>query len=301
MKTIIIFTLTLLLTAFAANAQITNAGFEKWAKTSFPGGDFEEPEGWLTSNFMMGLGGLTDMPVYKEAGHTGNFAMALETLQPDPDDAPVPAFAICIGDNAAIDFEGKFKVNGKPTRLEGWFRYLPVAGDTFTITAILYKNGNPIGTAVFQEGATTNTYKKFAVAVDYTVANETPDSASLIIINSLEDIAEAGTLLLVDDLELVGQTPNSTGETNDLSSHFTVYPNPTQDKIYLEAVTGEAGTLHLTVTDLSGKLLVNRSLNNGLNIHQHEEISLAGFTAGIYLVKVASSQATAVYKVIKQN
>ena len=74
---------------------------------------------------------------------------------------------------------------------------------------------------------------------------------------------------------------------------FTVSPNPTSDKLNLSG----ANINQVQITDILGKVVFNNSYSSLSNV----ELSIAEFTAGMYMVKVTNNEGiSSVVKVVKQ-
>jgi hypothetical protein len=97
------------------------------------------------------------------------------------------------------------------------------------------------------------------------------------------------------DLDAVGAIHQySTGVTATSSGvKVTVYPNPVSDKLLIE--TSSQCTVSATLTDISGKVLLNTS------VHGHCGLSLAQYATGLYYLLLTDKKgARWVEKIIKQ-
>ncbi|WP_461044039.1 T9SS type A sorting domain-containing protein, partial [Spirosoma harenae] len=78
-----------------------------------------------------------------------------------------------------------------------------------------------------------------------------------------------------------------------------VYPNPVAEEftVRIENVQGES--VHLSLTDLNGRPLINRSINITSPLHE-ERLRLETTISGFYMLRVSTTQETISLKVVKQ-
>ena len=72
--------------------------------------------------------------------------------------------------------------------------------------------------------------------------------------------------------------------TTPQSSGFIVYPNPGTERLVIETDEAQGQSLHLTVTDLSGKVVKEEIIKGS----DKQEVSLRGLPAGTYLIEIKS-------------
>ena len=88
--------------------------------------------------------------------------------------------------------------------------------------------------------------------------------------------------------------PSSTKQ--HLQAKFSVYPNPTTDVLYVNALSTESIT-QAKIYDLSGKQLLNLSFDN----HQaQQQIAVEHLASGMYIIELASEKHTQKTKFIKR-
>lgn len=90
--------------------------------------------------------------------------------------------------------------------------------------------------------------------------------------------------------------------TEDLETYrlLSVFPNPTFDELNIELHGFENEILTMELTDLTGRVLMAKTLNNqGINQHI-EAISLTDFAKGMYFLKVSDGERNWVRQVVKQ-
>ena len=76
----------------------------------------------------------------------------------------------------------------------------------------------------------------------------------------------------------------------------SLYPNPTNDKVFVEIKGDTSEKAEATLTHISGAVLEKRILTNSL-----ESFDLSGQASGIYLLKLTVDNETHVWKVIKKQ
>jgi len=85
---------------------------------------------------------------------------------------------------------------------------------------------------------------------------------------------------------------------NELSTNsIIVFPNPTQAIINLIINSKNSGILKLTLTDISGKILIDENIDD-MSIYLYKVIDLAAFNNGIYALKLSFENGTMITKSI---
>ncbi len=85
-------------------------------------------------------------------------------------------------------------------------------------------------------------------------------------------------------------TPLTTGLTQISDKDFSIYPNPTNDKLYINGLTEKA---IISIFDQNGKLFFNKQIIN-------DEIDISNFQNGIYIFKVETNKGKITRKFIKE-
>jgi uncharacterized protein (TIGR02145 family) len=101
----------------------------------------------------------------------------------------------------------------------------------------------------------------------------------------VENLSSGATLSLngCDILRLIEPTDNTGVEEKSNSSLFRIYPNPMIDQSILEILSPESGKARITVSDISGKTIIQTQSyleNQGLKFR------LSGLKKGMYVVSV---------------
>lgn len=82
--------------------------------------------------------------------------------------------------------------------------------------------------------------------------------------------------------------------------HIRAYPNPAGDLLNLEISCPNRGTVYVSVTDLSGKTVINQKEIQVSSGTKQIQLSLAGLQHGCYLLRVNSDLYTKTLKIIRQ-
>jgi hypothetical protein len=81
------------------------------------------------------------------------------------------------------------------------------------------------------------------------------------------------------------------GITSSLTNNVSIYPNPAKDQITIEM--NDINDAVLSVIDLSGKTIINQTLNSNSNT-----IDLSNVSAGVYIVNIRTANDNAMHKII---
>ncbi|KAA9331135.1 T9SS type A sorting domain-containing protein [Adhaeribacter soli] len=99
-----------------------------------------------------------------------------------------------------------------------------------------------------------------------------------------------GTANLIDNVSIISYMPTGL-KANLLQSQLNVFPNPSNGTFKVDLPQGK--TYELTVTDLTGKVIMTQSVSGGVN-----QLQLNKAAKGIYLLKVKGENGTATRKLI---
>jgi hypothetical protein len=78
---------------------------------------------------------------------------------------------------------------------------------------------------------------------------------------------------------------------------IAIYPNPFTSDVYVDFSTLSGGQATITVTNINGQQLLERSINT---TKQVEKVDLSSLAKGIYFVNATSDTGTTIVKVIKR-
>ena len=225
-----------------AQQTLSNLDLEVW--TTADSELYEEPGSpWATANQGIDFAGdgPTD-PVEKTTdAYSGDYAAKMESISIW---ATFTAGALWTG-GFQLSFpdvanSAKFGVpyEGTPARLQFYYKYFPVNGDSMGVYTILRK-WNPStqqqDTIAYAEVRTTETvdeYTFFDLELDYFIPDTQPDSIEIAFTCSaagFEYMGELGSQLYIDEVSLV----NSVGITEVLTQEVTITPTPNPSIDYL--------------------------------------------------------------------
>jgi hypothetical protein len=212
---------TVLLFAFATTntfAQIPNSGFENWTNS----GTFEYPTGWgMTNPYCTGsffpCTKSTDIPFA-----LGTYSIRLEN---NPSLVPSPC-SIGLAESSQVPPNFKFIITGHPTSLTGYYKFIPLGGDTMTIAVALYNGTSAVSGSNLQTIISTPNWTSFNITFPvYTTA----DSAEIVFgtYNFLAGngaVPHGNSVLYVDNLNF----DNLITGVSDIEKQnkISVYPNP---------------------------------------------------------------------------
>ena len=87
------------------------------------------------------------------------------------------------------------------------------------------------------------------------------------------------------------------GMNNQDEQNIAIYPNPFTSDVYIDLRTISGGEATITVTNINGQQLLERSINT---TEQVEKVDLSSLTKGMYFVNVSTATETTIVKVIKR-
>lgn len=282
------------LTVFAQD--VPDGGFENWRTgKTYSGETFYEIDGnfWATLNMLSTLPPeLFTGPVtaFRETGRNGYCAkLVSDKLVTDTTEIFLPGVIGTITvrlANASADFGRPYAF--RPTNLKGYIKYAPVAGDSASVYIELFKfDGTRRKTIGRSEQIVKNAiteWTAFDLPIKYN-SNEMPDSINVMFVSSagfvfenlFECKGQVGSTLWVDDVVLSDGTSNEISKTE---FSFSVYPNPAQDYLQLDANTDVQGA-KLNVFDMSGRLVKETNLQG-----QSTRLDISNLSKGMYTFRI---------------
>ncbi len=279
MKTLLPIALCLLSTF--AFAQIPNNGFEDWFTPA--GESYMNPVEWGSSN---DVGAQLPSPFVNVTKETtdpgdGTSSLKLETINIVLTNVAGVALTGEITYSGNLSFSGGFPFTSRPGQLTGKLKYSPAAStDSSFIYVVLFKWNSAlnkrdtiaIGTEI--TGA-VNSWASFGATLNYN-SPDNPDSALVLLSSSKGFLGSAGSKLWIDDLSFQFEAG-----TNDITSNpLSVFPNPAQNVLYLNAIPGQYSTV--SVYNYAGMLLMNASVNGNA-------IDISSLSNGTYIVSVTEN------------
>ncbi len=266
-----LFLILIPLFSFAQN--VPNPGMEQWTNN----GTYEDPNGYFTSNFYVGLGAPASVTKTTDK-HGGLYAAKLTTFLASigPSNDTVSAL-LSIGDfNTGADAA---PFSTRPANMNVWFKYTS-AQDTGVAVAILSKwnatSGlrETVAIAGTEFTGNVSSYTQRSEQFDY-LSNLTPDSISLLIFSSIAEVPIPGSSLYIDDLSFSGNV----GLAENSAQEIKVYPNPAIDRLNIDL--SQEGKYRVEIMDMNAKKISTVSFTG-----KKETIDLTGISQGLYIYMI---------------
>lgn len=261
-----------------AQTTVPNGGFETWS-------DEYNAESWDGFNYS---GTWLNFHTFTRSddAHTGNYAAQVENVN-DELLGLIPGVAFTgTFDFDPLTYEYTFQmgipITGRPTSLNGYFKYTPVGGDTMFIVVGMFKwneqemDLDSIGGGIYYTGNTVGIYTNFHIPIQY-YSNDDADTMYIMMAPSTDTYHE-GSKLLVDDLTL---SYNPSGVENDISESYLLFPNPASDLVFLEAAN-DSGALFYTISDITGISVLSGKIDTA-------PIDVSYLREGLYFLRVSNS------------
>jgi hypothetical protein len=264
-------------TVCSAFAQLPNAGFEQWDSSSVVNNHkVYEPVNWLTTNADMASLNLAQPVSITTDAHSGKYAVKITSAI---DDQGLQAGIIVSGKTYSGNFQQsnageKFKLTGRISSFDGYYKYDAMPGDSFRIVLAFYYKGSFYGRAFFQ-GGHTSTYTKFNLELAK-YNGVAPDSAKFIIYSSISNFS-AGSKLFLDDMNIGFVIPTGIDEPNQ-TPEISIYPNPSTDQITIRGITGKETSY--IIRDSKGSTQQQGTLS------AQYQINTTGLSEGLYFLEL---------------
>lgn len=295
----------------SAQTNVPNGGLEDWhevvvtASLEYMQPGINASDTWLTTlNELaavpppIGPGPIT---VFRtDDAHSGSYAARLvsENFPLIPNDVFIPGM---LGTCKMVMTESRALLGrastSRPVKLSGWFKSMPVNGDSTTAVILVskwnaatkHRDTLGFGEVVFTDPV--ETYTQFEIPVVYTDLTTTPDSLTILCVasagfsavNLMGGQGQVGSTMYIDDLML----EYAAGIPQVLMPEVKVVisPNPARDVLNVQLDrTVDQGLF--TIYDISGKRVMEVPAN-GLQL----TINVAGLPAGEYFYMVGSKGA----------
>lgn len=111
-----------------------------------------------------------------------------------------------------------------------------------------------------------------------------------------------GDRLFIDNIRVMYNNNVNTSSLKNNQLDFAVFPNPVRNGNlnYRLTLTEFTQNVNLTVFDLSGKVVINKTLGNLPAGTSLEQLNVDGLSAGMYFVKVNSASGSSTLKFVKE-
>ncbi len=284
MKRLIIITYFFIFAISHCKAQ-PNGGFENWTQEF----NYQNPDGWQTLNFMSNTNPPNPLSAFKATGidkHSGSYALKLKTIFINnnifPGRLADTGCAVFTGSIAVSPFSYRygFPYTSRPDKLEFWFKYIPVGGDTAGVIACLRKwNGAGYDTVAFggKNIPAEAGYTLFQLDLIYK-STEMPDSAVIAFASSkLPTCARQNSTLFIDDVTFTGTA--DIDHLDEGAVKIKIFPNPAKDNLTIEVLNEAADNVQ--VFDAFGKLAGIYKIYN-----YNTAVNTGAFAEGCYTCEI---------------
>lgn len=261
-----------------AIAQIPNNGFEDWTTV----GSYEDPNDWGTMN--MACAGpffsCTKSTDHYPAG-VGSYSMRLENNLALTQ--YTGGWGMAITDSMAYPFEPAFPLNGQPTSLCGYYKFLSQNNDSVWFKIIFFNQGNIVHDEGFAApSATSWTSFNFPFST-----YPTADSATILISAFLPsgptDGPNGNSVLYIDNLSFDNLISRVVAQPVTKTPRFIVGPIPATSNIILNVDYTNSGSVTLNIYNLLGDKVKTEILKDN-----QKQINIEDLEEGVYLVEINS-------------
>jgi hypothetical protein len=178
----------------------------------------------------------------------------------------------------------------RPTALKGWFKYVPVNGDSAEIEIRLKKNGALLGAGKQVVYDAVNDWTEFTVPLYYT-SNATPDSIVVIFASSanynfasietlLKCHGQVGSALYLDNVSY--DYTVSITEIAPYGNGIKLYPNPATEQLNIQIAKETKGTV--IIYDYLSRKVEEYPING-----TQADIDVRKYASGSYLINVVEN------------
>ena len=270
MKLFTLISLIFFSAAILIRAQIPNADFENWTNGT--------PDGWFADNVPPSL-----LPVTQTTdAESGTSAVKGEVISSMGATLTPLIVAGSSSNNQGIAVAARY------SSLNGYYKFSPVQDDSMIVIAVMYKNGNKIGTAVVEPTA-AGSYTHFGAPITYSTS-DIPDTCriTISIINPAgASSVHTGSVMYVDNLSF--GTVTSVDGNKTVPDKFSLdqnYPNPFNPSTKITYSLPESGFAKIVIYNVLGeevKTLITGNQSAGLHNVSADFLNLA---SGIYIYRL---------------
>jgi len=278
MKKSIMLLAAISLFAVIVNAQIPNPGFEDWPLAS---------NGWPVGN------PIQSSDVFPQG--IGNYSLRL--INNAVSNPELTDFGFCVTFPSPGSWAPSFPITTQPISFTGFYKYLPVNGDTAVIGAVLYLEGDTVSTAFIRVNAAVPDWTAFDIPFS---PYEMADSASVGFSAYNWIFGEAGMPVMQGNSELFIDNLNFDNLINAL-------PDATSTKPFVDLYPNPAGNFIWWTTDKEGndEVIINIYNASGACLQSErtrlpkKQIDLSSLSKGVYMVETISNKQQNRQKILK--
>lgn len=279
-----------------AFAQIPNSGFETWTNM----GTYDNPAQWGTLNNTTKL-----VSVYTATkGTPGNPGSSYLKLTSKTTTAGVANGIAVSGvlDSITMMPKSGFAFSQQPKNFTGSWQHMIYGTSQGSLSATLTrwnsitKQREVVGTAVQTLSGMAMAWANFTIPFSY-ISGNMPDSCIIVLKASGANPTNLD-YLWVDNLAFSG---SATGieDHPDFIQGLNVYPNPTNENIFIDFKLNNSGNAKIQMLDIYGNLVKEADMGTVVGATKYS-MSIAGITKGSYFIKVISQEGVEAKKIILQ-
>jgi len=286
----------------SAQTQLENAGFELWEDILVSDPDtIREPLEWssLKTSDNASLSTLAPVVCFRSNdAHSGNYSLKLENIQSfivangvatngrmHPSITTTDAYSF----TDIEDSKWNTPLTGSPDSIVGWLNYAPQTGDIMQVKVVLHQGfgkqpdsdsaENWIAVAEYRSNVHTGG-EWIRFSRPFTYYSEAVPEYILVILNSGNGYQPvAGSVLLLDDLELIYNSPQS---NQDKLAQDKAYIYIAENRQLVLKGMDPAHFQNIDIFDISGRRLWTTKLAS-----DQVNIEAANLGKGLYLVKLS--------------
>lgn len=296
MKKLFTIIIALFFTGLALNLSaqaVTNGGFENWT-------DSITCAGWSGIHYNVPMVINVNTFVRSSDSHFGSYAIKMVTSNAMGSNFPGIAVNGTMG---LTGITANTPISGIPTNLTGWYKNTPVNGDTMVIEMLLFKwNGSKRDTIgggyIFTNTAHPYTAFDIPILIKPIFSGTTPDSCIILFSSSVSNASQLGSMLLVDDVALVGGSTVGVQSIVAETPAVSIYPNPTNGLINVSLNLNSKENTVINVYNTIGQNVYSVSVENP--VYRTVSIDLTGNHSGLYFVEVKNGEKSFTKRIVLQ-
>jgi len=271
----------------AGHPPVPNGDFEQWTDFSYI-----RPVQWnFAEHDRMGV---YEDPAYQTVGRSsvaqsGNYAVLMRNLAITPSIVLNGGLSTGFSDE---DDNASFPINYRPHALNGHFQFHNQGIDTLGVECHLFKNGEVIGSASFQNMDSAAAYGVFTAIVSYMDEETIPDSAAIRFRMHITLGLEAQTsYAIVDNLRFDGFEGdiivNRSEQINGTPFCAAVHPNPGSAYVNIRLTGFQGESAIVNIFDMVGRQVLPSLALNVSDTQGQMGIETSSLSPGIYIIYIS--------------
>ncbi len=242
--------------------------FEEWEEYFY-----NEPDSWYSLNYFL-VNFNEEGVIQTEDAHEGMYAAKIVTIAVAGTEI-IPGF-LSYGEISLSSPDPFTPVpySDKPTKISGFYKYLPELEDHASMLCLLLLEGDTIGGGIHVFAPTGDNYVYFEKELNYYIEDH-PDELVLFFASG----DSVGSTLYLDNLSFDFETII---KTNKLVNDFNIYPVPANNFFVCNFKKSKNIPKNIEIIDLQGRI-VKRIYN--YNLKEILKIDISDLSKGLYYVR----------------